>query len=65
VTERYSYSAKRFAAIEEIVVVCGQQEVCVETEDHNGWPEGDSEAKGAVFGIDLVSDPECDSSEQE
>jgi len=61
----YSYSAKWFAAIEEIVVVCGQQEVWVETKDNKSWPKGESEAKGPVFGGELISNPKSDSSDQE
>jgi len=60
-----SDASKGFAAIEEVIVVCGQQEVGVQSEHRHRWPEGDSEAEGAVFGGDLVTDPISDSSDQE
>jgi len=61
----YSYSSEGFSAIEQIVGVCGQQEVGVESEDDNGRPKGESESKVAVFGCDLVSDPIGNPSQQE
>jgi len=61
----YSYSSEGFSAIEQIVGVCGQQEVGVESEDDNSGPKGESESEVAVFGCDLVSDPIGNPSQQE
>lgn len=61
----YSYSSERFTTIEQIVGVCGQQEVRVQSEHDYGRPKGQSESKVAVFGCDLVSDPVGNPSQQE